>query len=128
MSDDERAIFQEMIDGFQARFLEVVAKGRRGLPAEHLKLVADGRVFTGPQALTLGLVDQVGYLDDGLATAKQVAGLTDARVVTYVRPGTYKQNIYAELQGQGTLEALTRLDMMGLVRGGTPQFLYLWMP
>jgi len=73
-------------------------------------------------------VDQVGYLDDGIATAKQVAGLADARVVIYARPGTYKQNIYSEMQGSGSLEALARLDMMGLVRGGTPQFLYLWMP
>jgi len=128
MAEDERALFQGMIDGFQARFLEVVAKGRASLPAESLKLIADGRVLTGPQALKLGLVDQVGYLDDGIATAKQVAGLADARVVIYARPGTYKQNIYSEMQGSGSLEALARLDMMGLVRGGTPQFLYLWMP
>jgi protease-4 len=128
MAEDERALFQGMIDGFQSRFLEVVSKGRRSLPAESLKLVADGRVLTGPQALKLGLVDQIGYLDDGLATAKQAAGIADARVVVYARPGAYKHNIYSEMQGQGSLEALARLDLMGLVRGSTPQFLYLWMP
>jgi protease-4 len=84
--------------------------------------------LTGPQALQLGLVDQIGYLDDGIATAKKLAGLTDARVVIYARPGAYKQNIYSESQGLGSLEALARLDVMSLVRGGTPQFLYLWMP
>lgn len=128
MAEDERALFQGMIDGFQSRFLEVLSKGRGGLLAENLKLVADGRVLTGPQALTLGLVDQIGYLDDGLAAAKQAAGIADARVVVYARPGTYKHNIYSEAQGQSSLEALARLDVMGLVRGGTPHFLYLWMP
>ena len=128
MTEDERAIFQAMIDGFQSRFLEVVSKGRGSLPAERLKLVADGRVLTGPQAAQLGLVDQIGYLDDAITTAKQAAGLTEARVVVYARPGSYKSNVYSQLHGDSTLEALTHLDVMGLVRGGTPQFLYLWMP
>jgi protease-4 len=128
MSEEERAIFQGMIDGFQSRFLEVVTKGRNNMPADRLKLVADGRVLTGPQALQLGLVDQIGYVDDGIAAAKQLAGLADARVVMYVRPGSYKHNIYSQAPGGSTLEALANLDIMGLVRGGTPQFLYLWMP
>ncbi len=128
MSEDEREIFQAMINGFQARFLEVVTKSRSGLTPERLKLIADGRVLTGPQAVQLGLADQVGYLDDGIAAAKQLAGVADARVVIYQRPGTYKHNIYSESSGLSTLEALAHLDVMGLVRGGTPQFLYLWMP
>jgi protease IV len=128
MSEEERAIFQGMIDGFQSRFLEVVTKGRNNMPADRLKLVADGRVLTGPQALQLGLVDQIGYVDDGIAAAKQLAGLADARVVIYVRPGSYKHNIYSQAPGGSTLEALANLDIIGLVRGGTPQFLYLWMP
>jgi len=128
MSEEERAIFQGMIDGFQSRFLEVVTKGRKTLPADRLKVIADGRVLTGPQAVQSGLVDQIGYLDDGIAGAKHLAGLADARVVMYVRPGAYKHNIYSQAPGTSTLEALANLDVMGLVRGGTPQFLYLWMP
>src|SRR5881396_3825039 len=85
MTEDERAIFQTMINGFFSRFLDVVSKGR-SLPADQLKVIADGRVVTGPQALQLGLVDQVGYLDDGIAAAKKLAGLTDARVIMYARP------------------------------------------
>ncbi len=128
MSEEERAIFQGMINGFQSRFLEVVTKGRKTLPADQLKFIADGRVLTGPQAVQSGLVDQIGYLDDGIAGAKNLAGLADARVVMYVRPGAYKHNIYSQAPGTSTLEALANLDVMGLVRGGTPQFLYLWMP
>ena len=128
MNEEERAIFQTMINGFQARFLEVVTKSRSGLTPERLKLIADGRVLTGPQAEQLGLADQTGYLDDGITAAKKLAGVTDARVVIYARPGAYKHNIYSSASDPSTLESLANLDVMGLVRGGTPQFLYLWMP
>ncbi|MEK6694730.1 MAG: signal peptide peptidase SppA, partial [Nitrospirota bacterium] len=128
MSEEEREIFQVMINGFQARFLEVVTKARSGLTPERLKLIADGRVLTGPQAVQLGLADQTGYLDDGIAAARQLAGVADARVIIYARPGAYKHNIYSSASGPSTLESLANLDVMGLVRGGTPQFLYLWMP
>jgi protease-4 len=128
MTEEERAIFQGMIDGFQSRFLEVVTRSRSTLPADRLKLVADGRVLTGPQAVQMGLADQVGYLDDAITAAKKAAGIPDARVVVYARPGAYKNNIYSEFQGQGSLDALAHLDIMGLVHGGSPQFLYLWMP
>src|SRR5207249_2268832 len=112
MSEEERAIFQSMINAFQSRFLEVVAERRKTLPAEQLKLIADGRVLTGPQAVQLGLVDQIGYLEDRIVAAKKLAGLADARVVMYVRPGTYKNNIYSQAPGTSTLEALANLDIM----------------
>src|SRR5207247_2016866 len=79
MSEEERAIFQSMINGFQSRFLEVVTKGRKALPADQIKLIADGRVLTGPQAVQLGLVDQIGYLEGGIVAATKLAGLTGAR-------------------------------------------------
>ena len=127
MTEDERAIFQTMINGFFSRFLEVVSKGR-SLPPDQLKAISDGRVLTGPQALQLGLVDQVGYLDDGIAAAKKLAGLSEARVVMYARPDAYRNNIYSLTGGSGSLESLARLNVMNLVRGASPQFLYLWMP
>src|SRR5438132_9561930 len=127
MTEDERAIFQSMINGFFSRFLDVVSKGR-SLPADQLKVIADGRVLTGPQALQLGLVDQVGYLDDGIAAAKKLAGVTDARVIMYARPEAYRNNIYSLANGPGGLEALARFDLMNLMHGASPQFLYLWMP
>ena len=127
MTDDERAIFQTMINGFFSRFLDVVSKGR-SLPPDQLKAISDGRVLTGPQALQLGLVDQVGYLDDGIAAAKKLAGLSEARVIMYARPDAYRNNIYSLTGGVGGLESLARFDLMNLMHGASPQFLYLWMP
>ena len=127
MTEEERAIFQTMINGFFSRFVEVVSRGR-SLPVDRLKDISDGRVLTGPQAMKLGLVDEVGYLDDGIAAATKLAGLTQARVVMYARPNDYRNNIYSLAKDGGALESLARFDVMNLVRGSSPQFLYLWMP
>jgi protease-4 len=128
MTTEERAIFQGLIDSFYHRFLTVVQEGRPQLPMEQIKKLADGRIYTGDQAKELGLVDEIGYLDDAVAAAKKKAGLTEARVVTYKRPGEYSNNVYSKLMGPGPLAGLGNLDLMSFVRGGTPQFMYLWMP
>lgn len=129
MTDEERAIFQGVIDSFYQRFLSVVQEGRRNLTIEEIRKLADGRIYSGEQAKALGLVDSIGYLDDAIELAKRQAGLTDARVVVYRRPGEYRHNIYSRLLDGGSgWTALSGLDLMAIVRGGTPQFMYLWMP
>ncbi|MCK9377185.1 MAG: signal peptide peptidase SppA [Syntrophobacterales bacterium] len=107
----EKEMMQHIIDDFYRSFVDVVAQGRKLSLKQTLK-VADGRIYTASQARDLGLVDQLGYLDDALDLARGKAGLeTGAKVITYHRPGTYKPTIYSMLPD---------LDMVG------PQFLYLW--
>jgi protease IV len=74
------------------------------------------------------LVDEIGYLEDAVELAKKKAGLTEARVVTYKRPGEYSNNVYSKVLAPSPLASLGNLDLMSFVRGGTPQFMYLWMP
>ena len=78
----------------------------------------------------MGLVDSIGYLDDAVELAKREAGLTEARLVVYQQPGEYRHNIYSQMiNRQGNNGGLlSNFDLMALVRGGTPQFMYLWMP
>ena len=128
MTTDERAIFQGLIDVFYQRFLTVVQEGRPQLQMDQIKKLADGRVYTGEQAKAAGLVDEIGYLEDAVELAKKKAGLTEARVVMYRRPGEYSNNVYSKLASPGPLASLGNLDLMSLVRGGAPQFMYLWMP
>jgi protease-4 len=129
MLPEERAIFQSVIDSFYQRFLEVVQEGRPNLPADQIRKLADGRIYSGEQAKAAGLVDDIGYLDDAIQSAKKKAGLTEARVVTYRRPGEYQNNIYSRLFGPSPgLAQLANVDLLTLVRGGSPQFMYLWMP
>lgn len=128
MTTEERAIFQGLIDSFYQRFLTVVQEGRPHLQMDQIKKLADGRIYTGDQAKELGLVDEIGYLEDAVAAAKKKAGLTEARVVMYKRPGEYSNNVYSKLVTPSPLASLGNLDLMSFVRGGTPQFMYLWMP
>lgn len=128
MTMEDRAIFQGLIDSFYQRFLTIVQEGRSNLQMEQIKRLADGRIYTGEQAKAAGLVDEIGYLEDAVALAKQKAGLTEARVVTYQRPGEYSNNVYSRLLAPGVLAGLADLDLTSFVRGGTPQFMYLWMP
>jgi len=128
MTEEERGIFQSVINSFYERFLTVVHEGRPNLSPEQIRKLADGRIYSGEQAKAAGLVDAVGYLEDAIEAAKQQAGLTEARLVVYRRPGEYRPNIYARAMGGVGLGDLASLDLMALVRGGTPQFMYLWMP
>lgn len=128
MTPEERAIFQDLIDSMYQRFLTVVQEGRPKLSMDQIKKLADGRVYTGEQAKAAGLVDEIGYLEDAVEAAKKRAGLTEARVVMYRRPGEYSNNIYSKVAGMNGWTALGQLDVLSFVRGGTPQFMYLWMP
>jgi protease-4 len=129
MTDDERRIFQDVINAFYERFLVVVGEGRKNLSPDEIRKIADGRIYTGHQAYALGLVDQVGYLEDAVDLAKQEAGLTEARVVTYRRPGEYRHNIYSKIAGGiNGWSNFANLDLLSIIRGGSPQFMYLWMP
>ena len=75
------------------------------------------------------MVDDVGYLEEAIERAKKNAGLAEARIVTYRRRGEYQKNIYSQvLNGGSGLSSLANMDLLSIVRGGSPQFMYLWMP
>ncbi len=129
MTEEERKIFQGVMDTLYERFLSVIAESRKALSPEKLRALADGRIYTANQALEFGLIDQIGYLDEAILLAKEDAGLTEARVVMYHRPGTYKNNIYSQLgnSGFGAINLLN-IDLKSFVNSGTPSFMYLWAP
>jgi protease-4 len=119
LGDDERALFQAAIDELHARFVRTVAAGRPRLTPDRIAELADGRIYTAQQALDAGLIDEIGYLDDSITRLKETAGLTEASVVTYTRPGEYKGSVYAA----------PVVDInLGLQNLDAPGFLYLWQP
>lgn len=72
MTPEEKMIIQEVIDNVHQQFIKAVAEGRKLDPLK-VTQIADGRILTGEQAKQLGLVDQIGNLDDAIdATAKLV--------------------------------------------------------
>ena len=74
MTGEERQILQGMVDDLYDQFVSVVAEGRRMDPAK-VKQLADGRVYTGRQALSLGLVDSMGTMEDAVNAAAKKAGI-----------------------------------------------------
>ena len=74
MTDHEKMLLQWVIDDVHSQFIEAVAKGRN-LPEADVKAIADGRIFTGRQALHLKLVDQLGDLEDSILIAAELAGI-----------------------------------------------------
>ncbi len=74
ITPDERVILQSLIDSSYNQFVETVAEGRKLSPAT-VRSFADGRVFTGEQAVGLGLVDRLGTEDDARRWAAELVNL-----------------------------------------------------
>jgi protease-4 len=125
---EETQVFQQMIDEYYERFVTVVAEGR-GMSRDKVKSMADGRIYTGEQALELGLVDQVGYIGDAVKEARSQAKLSqDARVVVYRRTLFHDDNEYNTATVQGGEKPLMDLGLDGYLPELKTGFYYLWMP
>jgi protease-4 len=74
--DGEREVFRAFLQGFYTTFITKAAEGR-GMTTEELHAVAQGRVWTGEQALERGLVDELGSTGDAIAAAAELAEVTD---------------------------------------------------
>jgi protease-4 len=76
MTDEERALLQEIIDNVHRQFVDTVAQSRN-LPREQVLKLADGRIFSGEQAVESGLADQFGNFTDAVALAARQAEMKD---------------------------------------------------
>jgi len=84
MTTDEKVLLQEVIDTVHKQFVKTVADARK-LPTERVMAIADGRIFSGEQALALGLVDKLGNLEDTIELAATIAGIKGKPHVIYAR-------------------------------------------
>lgn len=89
--------------------------------------VLDGRVFTGVEAVRLGMVDELGYLEDAIRLAEGAAGVINAKTIVYRRDNDRALTPYditPNIPGQ----SLIPLSLPGVDRALLPTFLYLWQP
>lgn len=90
MRDEEKAYVQGLVTNMYQRFLGIVSEARK-IDPETLKAgIADGRVFTGGEALKNKLVDQTGYIEDAYATARELGHSPNASVVRYEKHGSLR--------------------------------------
>jgi len=82
MAPNEKKIMQDVIDNVHQQFIKAVVEGRKLEPSSVIK-VADGRIFTGEQALDLKLIDRMGNLQDAIDMAAEMVGIEGKPYVVY---------------------------------------------
>lgn len=122
LSEAERQLLQELIDASYGQFVAAVAAGR-GLEADVVRAFADGRVFSGAQALELGLVDVLGDEEGARRLAAELAGLDPekARTVSFGKP---PRKLLGLLPGSTLLQQLSQSLSLELAWSGQPLWLH----
>jgi protease-4 len=126
MTPEDARVLQDVLAQMQQRFLGIVRARRPGLSDDALRTIGDGRILTADQALQVGLVDRIGYMEDSVGAARQRAGLAEARVVAYRRSNEFAENIYSRSSPPAPQVNMVNFDLGSLV--APPQFMYLWLP
>lgn len=103
LSEEEKEYLQKTVEDAYEQFLQAVLKYRsKKIGEEKLREVADGRVFTGRVAKELGLVDELGNLQDAINRARQLAKVPEARVFYMEdRRGLIRRLMEEDFQGLG---------------------------
>ncbi len=138
---EEMAILQRMVDWIYGQFILRVAEGR-GMPRDRVEAIAQGRVWSGEEARTIGLVDAIGGLDDAVTFAAGKAGLGGGyRVVEYPERKDLADQVIeflGRMEPQGArdrsdglgaqLEARVKAEIQTLRSFNDPQNLYARLP
>jgi protease-4 len=74
INKEDREILQNVLDNVHNQFINAVSEGRKMLREDVVK-IADGRIYTGEQALKVGLIDELGNLDDAVKLAAKLSGI-----------------------------------------------------
>jgi len=124
MDESEQEMFNSMANEFHQRFIDKI-RGSRHVPVGSQAF--DGRVVSGMTAQTLGLVDEIGYLDDALDVARQMATLpSDASAVMLRRDNDRAYTLLDVTPNTPT--PLLPINIPGFDRSKLPMFLYMWQP
>jgi protease-4 len=104
-SDEERAVVRQMIVDEYELFKRRVSDGRR-MPVADVDKVAQGRVWTGRRALSLGLVDELGDFETAVGKAKELAGLSKVKPAKVIALTPSRHYLTPKAFGDGVLDGL----------------------
>jgi protease-4 len=127
MTDEERAIFQQLVDDAFTRFKDIIKSGRPQFreDPEALDKIATGQVFTTNQALANGLVDKEGFIEAAIDRAIELAGLNkeDTKAIKYKEPLSFSDLFVSSQSRQ-------QVDVAHLLELASPRawFLYSALP
>ena len=113
LDNAEVAYMQASVENIYEKFTSIVAQGRN-MSVEAVDNIAQGRVWTGAEALEIGLVDQIGTLEDAITYAalsiEGVTGLQDVKIESYPKPLTSIELLLESLGGSTEVFAGTPLE------------------
>jgi protease-4 len=98
-TDSQRQVVKNMMEDIYDQFTEKASKGR-DMPLDELRKLAGGRIYSGRQAKDLGLIDELGTLEDAIGAAKQLAGLekdADVKIEVLPEPTNFFETLFGDL-------------------------------
>ncbi len=136
LSDEHRRIFNDLVDDFYNRFVNVVRTNRPDIHPDRLAELTDGRVISGDDAAAVGLADQTGDLYTAFESARSLAGIKKADLILYHRPLIHVGSPYAAApaatpETTNTTINLAQINLTGHALAGSDSpavFYYLWCP
>jgi protease-4 len=118
MVEEERQLLESVMNDTLSQFIEAVADGR-SMDAAEVELLADGRVFTGRQAKSVLLIDEIGDLHDAIKLAGELGGIEGSpRVLETTKPFSFQEFLESMFLGGIRSLAPSRFS---------PPLLYLWV-
>lgn len=105
MSQEQKEILDAFIAESFEDFVNIVAEGR-GLSPDEVRRLADGRIYSGRQAVALGLADELGNMEDAIAKAAELGGISgDPRLIEYEHRPSLDQLLFGLASGLSSTEA-----------------------
>lgn len=120
MKPEERKLLQSVVDDVHQQFVQAVAKGR-GLPVSEVNEIADGRIMTGQQALTLKLVDEMGGLEKTIELLAKKIGVEG-------RPKVIEEKEKTPFFDWLLQSSLPSRLAATLIPASLPRLQYVWFP
>lgn len=105
LNEQEKKIIQNDVEQGYETFVTKAASGR-GMTVDAIKAVASGRVWTGAQAIEVGLVDKLGDLEDAIEIAVNKAGISDYKIKYYPKQRSFFEELMSELEGESSAKAI----------------------
>jgi protease-4 len=128
-TEEEKKIFQDLIDKLAQRFITLVKENRKISP-EALQKISNAGVYLPDEALKLGLIDKICYLDETVMETKKLAKIKDAKIICYRRSFYPNDNIYNSTNSKfsGGKISLVDLGVFENIRNMKAGFYYIWTP
>ncbi|OEF96504.1 signal peptide peptidase SppA [Desulfuribacillus alkaliarsenatis] len=126
MTDEQNAIVQSIVDESYQFFVDVIVAGR-GLERERVLEIADGRIYTGSQAQQVGLVDELGILEDAIEEVATMAGVVDPTVITFTVDewAQFRKMFYSSPSLSTLFRGINPMEQLAPLTN-QPSLLYLW--